>query len=489
MTVRTRFAPSPTGYVHIGGLRTLLYCYLWAKKNEGDYILRIEDTDRTRLVDDAIEGILEVHRELDLMPDEGPHKDGGYGPYIQSERLDIYQEKLHKLCEEGSAYYCFCTPERLENLKKEQMELKLPPRYDKCCRHIPYDEAKTRIDAGEKYTIRLKVPEAETLVFNDLVRGKIEFKTSEVDDQVLLKSDGFPTYHGAIIIDDHEMKITHVMRWEEWISSIPKQILTARALGIDLPEYAHLPNILGDDGKKLSKRTGDVSVSQYLEKGYLREALLNFLALLGWHPKQDREIMSMDEMIEKFELTDVHKSGAVFDTVKLDWMNGEYIKNMDIDALYERLVEFLKTYEIEFFEEVFSQKDEAYNKKILAELKTRMKRLNEYIELTTFFYKDAKIRNDLLVNPKMKIETEGDAKASLQMILPYLKDADFDNEETFKNLILGTIKAADKKNGQVLWPMRVALSGEQFSPGAFEMALILGKDETIRRIENLIKSS
>ncbi len=212
MTVRTRFAPSPTGYVHIGGLRTLLYCYLWAKKNEGDYILRIEDTDRTRLVDDAIEGILEVHRELDLMPDEGPHKDGGYGPYIQSERLDIYQEKLHKLCEEGSAYYCFCTPERLENLKKEQMELKLPPRYDKCCRHIPYDEAKTRIDAGEKYTIRLKVPEAETLVFNDLVRGKIEFKTSEVDDQVLLKSDGFPTYHGAIIIDDHEMKITHVMR-------------------------------------------------------------------------------------------------------------------------------------------------------------------------------------------------------------------------------------------------------------------------------------
>ncbi len=265
--------------------------------------------------------------------------------------------------------------------------------------------------------------------------------------------------------------------------------MTARALGIDLPEYAHLPNILGDDGKKLSKRTGDVSVSQYLEKGYLREALLNFLALLGWHPKQDREIMSMDEMIEKFELTDVHKSGAVFDTVKLDWMNGEYIKNMDIDALYERLVEFLKTYEIEFFEEVFSQKDEAYNKKILAELKTRMKRLNEYIELTTFFYKDAKIRNDLLVNPKMKIETEGDAKASLQMILPYLKDADFDNEETFKNLILGTIKAADKKNGQVLWPMRVALSGEQFSPGAFEMALILGKDETIRRIENLIKSS
>ncbi len=489
MTVRTRFAPSPTWYIHIGGLRTLLYCYLWAKKNKWDYILRIEDTDRSRLVDDAIEWILEVHKTLGILPDEWPHKDGGHGPYIQSERTHIYQEKLHKLCQEGSGYYCFCTSERLENLKKEQQELKLPPRYDKHCRHIPYDEAKARVDAGEKYTIRLKVPEAETLIFNDLIRWKIEFKTSEIDDQILLKSDGFPTYHGAIVIDDDMMEITHVMRWEEWISSMPKQILTARALGIDLPEYAHLPNILGNDWKKLSKRTGDVSVAQYLEKWYLKEALLNFLALLGWHPKEDTEIMSMDEMIARFEIKHIQKSGALFDTVKLDWMNGEYIRAMEIDDLYDRLVEFLQTYEPDFYETVFSQKEESYNKKILTELQTRMKRFNEYIELTPFFYKDAKIRNDLLVNEKMKIMSEKEAKTSLQMLLPYLKDADFENEENFKNLILGTIKAADKKNGQVLWPMRVALSGEKFSPWAFELALILWKDETIRRIENLIQSS
>ena len=244
----------------------MLYCYLWARHNGGKYILRIEDTDRTRLVEGAVEGILETHRELDIMPDEGPHRDGGYGPYTQSERLDIYAPRLHQLCEEGSAYYCFCTSERLEALKKEQEELKLPPRYDGHCRHIPLEESHERIKALEKYTIRLKVPKAEKIIFNDIIRGRIEFNTSEVDDQVLLKSDGFPTYHGAIVIDDDMMKISHVMRGEEWISSIPKQVLVARALGITLPEYAHLPNVFGTDGKKLSKRTGDVSVSEYLKK-------------------------------------------------------------------------------------------------------------------------------------------------------------------------------------------------------------------------------
>ncbi len=266
MSVRTRFAPSPTGYIHIGGLRTMLYCYLWAHKNNGQYIVRVEDTDQTRYVEGAIDSMLDIHDVLGLTPDESVRHGGDYGPYQQSQRLAIYQEKLHKLCEEGSAYYCFCTPERLDNLRKEQEELKLPPRYDGHCRNIPYEEAIERVKAGEKYTIRLKVPKAETIVFNDMIRGRIEFKTSEIDDQVLLKSDGFPTYHGAIVIDDYLMGITHVMRGEEWISSIPKQVLTARALGIELPHYAHLPNVLGTDGKKLSKRTGDVSVDQYLEK-------------------------------------------------------------------------------------------------------------------------------------------------------------------------------------------------------------------------------
>lgn len=423
---------------------------------------------------------------MNLDIDEGPLIGGENGPYIQSERLSIYAEKLHKLCEEGTAYYCFCTPERLEELRKEQEELKLPPRYDGHCRHIPYEEAIERVKNGEKYTIRLKVPKGETITFQDAIRGKIEFKTSEIDDQVLMKSDGFPTYHGAVVIDDYLMGVTHVLRGEEWISSIPKQVLTARALGIELPEYGHLPNVLGANGKKLSKRTGDVSVMEYVAKGYLPEALLNFLALLGWHPKQDEEIMSMDEMIAKFDIHDIHKAGAVLDPIKLDWMNGEYIRRMDLDELYERLVQFLQQFEFDFYENVFSQKDKNFNKKILAELKTRLKRFNEFRELTHFLYQDAKVSKNLLVNAKMKIESEEMALDSLKFVLPLLEKANFDDLDSLKNTILESIKSDNRKNGQVLWPLRVALSGEEFSPGAFELAYILGRDETLARVKKYL---
>lgn len=464
----------------------MLYCYLWARKNHGKYIVRVEDTDRTRFVEWAIDGMLDLHEVLGLTPDESVRHGGDFGPYIQSERLPIYQEKLHKLCEEWTAYYCFCTSERLENLRKEQEELKLPPRYDGHCRHIPLEEAKERIARGEKYTIRLKVPKGETIVFNDLIRGRIEFKTSEIDDQVLLKSDGFPTYHGAIVIDDYLMGITHVMRGEEWISSIPKQVLTARALGIELPHYAHLPNVLGSDGKKLSKRTGDVSVDQYLAKWYLPEALLNFLSLLGWHPKQDEEIMSMDEMISKFEITDIHKAGAVLDPVKLDWMNGEYIKKMPLESLYKAISDFLEKYENDFFVNNFSTKSEEFNQKIIAELQTRLKRFNEFVELTTFLYSEAKVTKNLLANPKMKIETEEQGIEALQFLLPLLENADFSSLDTLKEMIIPAIAEAGKKNWQILWPLRVALSGEQFSPGAFELAFILGKDETLSRVKKYL---
>ncbi len=489
MTVRTRLAPSPTGYIHIGNLRTALYAYLWARHNNGQFILRIEDTDRTRLVEDAVDKILQTLTDVGMRPDEWPHHDGGFWPYTQSERLDFYAPHLHRLCEEWTAYYCFCTSERLENLKKEQEELKLPPRYDWHCRHIPLEEAKERIANSEKYTIRLKVPKAETLVFNDLIRGRIEFNTSEVDDQVLLKSDGFPTYHGAIVLDDHAMNITHVMRWEEWISSMPKQILTARALGITLPEYAHLPSVLGNDGKKLSKRTGDAFVSEYLAKWYFPEALLNFLSLLGWHPKQDEEIMTMDEMIAKFEITDIHKSGAVLDPIKLDWMNGEYIKRMEIGELHTRLARYLEQYEEAFYRAVFSQKDYQFNTRIIAELQTRMKRFDEFVELTKFLYSEANIRKDLLANPKMKIESEADGLASLKFALPLLESADYSSLDALKAPILEAIATAGKKNGQVLWPLRVALSGEEFSPGAFELAYILGRDESVSRVKKVLESA
>ncbi len=304
---------------------------------------------------------------------------------------------------------------------------------------------------------------------------------------MLLKSDGiFPTYHGAVVIDDEAMKISHVMRGEEWISSMPIQILTARALGITLPEYAHLPSVLGNDGKKLSKRTGDTSVSEYLAKGYMPDALLNFLSLLGWHPKQDEEIMTMDEMIAKFEITDIHKSGAVLDPIKLDWMNGEYIKRMELGELHTRLARYLEQYESDFYHDIFSQKDYQFNTRIISELQTRMKRFDEFIELTKFLYNEANIRRDLLVNPKMKIEIETDALASLEFVLPILETADYTSLETLKAPILETIATTGKKNGQVLWPLRVALSGEEFSPGAFELAYILGRDESIKRVKKVI---
>lgn len=482
--VRTRLAPSPTWYLHIWSLRTALYCYLWAKKNHWQYIIRIEDTDRTRLVEGAVEAILETHQELWIMPDEWPHHDGWYWPYTQSERLKEYAPRLHKLCDDWTAYYCFCTSERLEALKKEQEELKLPPKYDGHCRHIPLEEARERIAHWEKYTIRLKVPKGETIVFHDLIRGRIEFKTSEIDDQVLLKSDGeFPTYHGAIVIDDFLMGITHVMRWEEWISSIPKQVLTAKALGIELPLYAHLPNVLWADGKKLSKRTGDVSVSEYLKKWYLPEALLNFLALLWWHPKQDEEIMTMQTMIEKFEITDIHKSWAVLDPVKLDWMNGEYIKKMEIWELHERLGAYLKKYEAEFYESVFSQQDFDYNARIIKEVQGRMKKFDEFRILTHFIYWNTQVRKDLLANPKMKIDTEDQWIDALRFVFPLLENADFTSLDALKAPILLSITENGKKNGQILWPLRVALSWEEFSPGAFELAFILGKDKTLERIK------
>jgi nondiscriminating glutamyl-tRNA synthetase len=371
-------------------------------------------------------------------------------------------------------------------LRAEQESLKLPPRYDGHCRNIPLEEAKERVSHWEKYTIRLKVPKAEKIVFNDMIRGRIEFNTSEVEDQVLLKSDGFPTYHGAIVLDDEAMKITHVMRGEEWISSIPKQVLVARTLGIILPEYAHLPNVLGADGKKLSKRTGDVAVSEYLKKWYLVEALLNFLSLLGWNPKTDQEIMTMDEMIAKFDIKDVHKSWAVLDPIKLDWMNGEYIKRMEIGELHSRLAKYLEEYETDFYCDTFSQKDYEYNTRIIKELQTRMKRFDEYIDLTKSLYSEAKIRKDLLINPKMKIETETEWLEALRFALPLLESADYSNIENIKTPILEAIATAGKKNGQILWPLRIALSGEEFSPWAFELAYILGRDETLHRIHKIL---
>ncbi len=331
------------------------------------------------------------------------------------------------------------------------------------------------MDAGEPHTIRLRVERGETLVFHDAIRGRVEFSTNEVDDQILIKSDGFPTYHFAVIVDDHLMGVTHVLRGEEWLPSTPKQILVARALGIELPEYAHVPLILGPDRKKLSKRTGDTAVEQYLAAGYLEEALINYIAFLGWNPKTTEEIFSLEALTEKFDLADVQRAGAVFDRTKLDWMNGEYIKALSVQDLYDRLSAYLQEYQRDFYEQTFSKKSPEYTRSILKELSTRMKRLEEYPGLTPFFYGEPEISSvDMFLNAKMKVSSIDDVRSALEMGIEIINNStQSESLEQFKERFLSHIAEAGRKNGQVLWPVRVALSGAEHSPGAFELAAIL----------------
>lgn len=408
-----------------------------------------------------------------LTPDESIVHGGPNGPYRQSERLEMYQKYLHDLVKNGHAYYCFCTSERLDDLRKQQEELKLPTKYDGRCRDLPYEESRLRVAAGESYTIRLKVPKGETIVFDDVIRGKIEFKTSDVDDQVLLKSDGFPSYHGAIIIDDYLMGVTDMLRGEEWISSIPKQVLTARAFGWQLPRYGHLPNILGKDGKKLSKRDGDVSARSFLEKGYLVDALINYIAFLGWNPKTTQEIFTREELVQAFSIEGINKAGATWDTDRLDWMNSQWIQKTPTPELMKILAKYLETYHSVFFTEKWSKATEEFNALIVSELKTRLKRLEEFPELTKFFYGVPAIRKDLLVNAKMKIEDEVQAIEGLRFMSNILPTLPRDSFDTFKQSVLDAIAQGGRKNGQILWPVRVALSGEEFSPGAIELMWIL----------------
>ena len=326
--VKVRFAPSPTGYLHIGGLRTALYNYLFAKNNHGKMLLRIEDTDQSRLVEGAIEGLIHSMNWAEIYHDEGPFieegqikQKGDNGPYIQSQRLEIYNQYIKQLLDNGWAYHCFCSKERLDELREEQSRKGQTPKYDGHCRDLTKEKVQEKIEAGMEYVIRLKLPENRLVAFDDIVRGHIVVNTEDLDDQVLIKSDGYPTYHFAVIVDDHLMGITHVIRGEEWLPSTPKHVLLYEAFGWEAPKFVHLPNILNRDRKKLSKRHGDVAVEDFIRKGYLPEALINFIALLGWSPGIDQEIFSMDELIELFDLKRVNKSGAIFDINKLNWMN------------------------------------------------------------------------------------------------------------------------------------------------------------------------
>jgi len=489
MTVTTRFAPSPTWYVHIWSLRTVLYNYLFAKKNNWKFLIRIEDTDRTRYVEGSVENMLEVLATVWLIPDEWPNNPWDLGPYYQSQRLDIYKKYVKELIDKDKAYYCFCSPERLQKLREQQQELWLPTKYDRKCRFLSKEEIQAKLDAGEPYTVRLKVPENTIIEFEDLVKGKIKVPSKDIDDQVLLKTDWFPTYHLANVVDDHLMKVTHVIRGDEWTPSTPKHVIMYDAFGWEKPIFAHIPLLLWTDKKKLSKRTGDVAVEAYLKAGYLTEALLNYIALLGWNPKTTEEFFTLEELIQRFDLTQVHKAWAVFDVERLKYFNSHYLKTLDIDYLYNKFKAYLEKYDKEFLEKISKFWDE-YNKKVLNELRTKIKKFDEFKENTNYLYNEAKLpTKELLINEKMKIKDIDTVKKALNIALEILENnPDFDNIENIKNIFIEKIKEAEMKNGQVLWPVRVALSWEQFSIWALELIYILWNQKSIERIKKVLNS-
>lgn len=485
---RTRFAPSPTGFLHIGGLRTALYEFLWARKNNGKFILRIEDTDQARTVPGALENITQTLTDFGLTPDEGLYWDnglkerGGYGPYLQSKRLGIYKQHAQELVDKGHAYYCFCTLDRLEQLRGDQQAKKLASKYDKHCLKFTKEEVAFKLSNNEPHVVRLNVPSNQTVKFTDVVHGDISVSTNDIDDQILLKSDGFPTYHLAAMVDDYLMKITHVIRGEEWIPSTPKHILLYSAFGWELPQFVHLPLLQSKSRKKLSKREGDVAVKDFLDQGYLPEALLNFVALLGWNPKTEQELFNLRELIDQFSLDKLNKSGAVFDLEKLDWLNGMYIRRMKIEELFARIGPYL----IQAGINVHSYPKE-FIEKVLALEQERLKKLSEIGERVKYFFSDPIYDKELLRWKKMTNEEIAAALSNAIKIISNFKSSI--SKQEIEKEFLSQIGKEDK--GKMLWPLRVALTGLEASPGPFEImdafsVLPNGKDAILKRISNAI---
>lgn len=467
---RLRLAPSPTGFLHLGNLRTALFTYLLAKKMRGSFILRIEDTDEKRYVEGAIESLVRVFKNLGITFDEGPEQGGNFGPYIQSQRLDMYKQYAEGLVSKGEAYYCFATAEELEAMRQEQIAKKLPPRYDGRFRNYPPDEARQRVEKGEPYVIRHKMPLDGVITAQDELRGDITFQAAEVEDYILLKSDGYPTYQLASVVDDHLMNITHVTRGEEWIPSLPKNISLYRSFGWTPPKFIHLPLILNKGGGKLSKRQGDVYVEDFLNRGYLPEALINFCALLGWHPKNDQELFTLKELEQAFDLDGIGTSPAIFDEEKLNFFNGHYINALDLDTLLVVAKPFLP-----------SNKSDDFLKAVLSLEQPRLKNLSELSESAGFFFAEKlEYEPSLLVWKKSTIEQ---TKICLDELK--IKLEEYDGQWTaaaLEEVIVTWLKANGKNLGDYLWPMRVALSGRQASPGPFEIADVLGREETLKKI-------
>jgi len=487
---RVRFAPSPTGYVHVGSLRTALYDYMFAKKNGGQYVLRIEDTDRTRLVDDAIDNLINAFEWANIMHDEGPFFEGGqlvqkgdFGPYIQSERLETYRPYVDQLLESGHAYYCFCSKERLDKVREDNKAKGIIAGYDGHCRDMDLGEAKKRVAAGESYVVRMKMPKDRELIFDDLVRGTVKMNTADSDDQVILKADGFPTYHMAVVVDDHLMGITHMIRGEEWLPSTPKQIILYEALGWEIPKFVHLPNILNTEKKKLSKRHDSVAVEDFRKKGYLPEALVNFLALVGWSPEGEEEIMTLEEMTQQFSFERVSKSGGVFDIQKLNWMNNQYIKKTDSKRLTNLAMPHLLEAGIITPEGV--QGHFEWVERIVELVKEKLDYMAQITDYIPMF-----------MDHEMKIEGE----SALEMIkldhVPSLIEAlteAFQGAEEFdapsvKALFKGVQKATGIKGKNLFMCSRLAITGQEHGPDLMETISILGKDTVIKRMAEVKKT-
>ena len=486
MSVRVRFAPSPTGFVHIGSLRTALYNFLYARKMQGNYVLRVEDTDRTRLVEGAVEGMLSAMNWAGVNHDEGVMlsddnkvvQNGDCGPYIQSERLDIYKEHIKTLIDKGDAYYCFCSRSRLDRIREQQKNEGLDPKYDGHCRELSQEEIQDKLDKGEDYEIRMKLPENKSITFNDIVRGKVSIHTSDMDDQVLIKADGFPTYHFAVVVDDHMMDISHVIRGEEWLTSTPKHVLLYQMFGWKAPTFVHLPNILNADRKKLSKRQGDVAVEDFRNKGYLPEALVNYIALVGWSPEDNKEIFSMPELIEAFSLERVSKSGGVFDTAKLNWVNSHYIKEADT----QRLVDLASKFVIK--EKLMSEQEvKANNEWLLLAMDTVKDRLDY---LAQFPEEIKSFLNSAM--PELEDEAKEFMKLEHMMELADELEAKITAADTITpDFVSAMFKEIQKEKGikgkNLFMGTRVIITGQNHGPDIPMVLSLLGKEKALSRIE------
>ncbi|MCQ2362643.1 MAG: glutamate--tRNA ligase [Acidaminococcaceae bacterium] len=479
--VRVRFAPSPTGYLHIGGARTALFNWLFAKKMGGKLILRIEDTDIDRLKADSVSQILTSLRWLGITWDEGPEVGGPCGPYAQTERLELYRKYAEQLLREGKAYRCFCTPEQLEAEREKQRLAKMPFRYARTCRDLSEDECQKRIAAGEKYSIRLKIPATGNIVVQDLIHGDVNFDLTQYDDFVIMKSNGMPTYNFAVCVDDHLMGMTHVLRAEEHLSNTPKQLFVYQAFGWEPPRFGHMPMILAPDRSKLSKRHGATSVEEFREKGYLPQAIINYLSLLGWGPGDEREILNIQEIVEAFRLEDMSKKAAVYDTVKLTWMNGQYLSELPLETLWKDLRPFyIKS---GLVDEKYMSANEDYMKHLADVVRVRVKTLQEVVDASTCYFRDFD-----------EYDAKGVSKSFKKELLPVLHECltvlQNDKEFTLTSTEKIYNEIAERNGlglGKIIAPTRLALTGRTVSPGMFDVMVLLGKEKTLERLEKAIK--